>query len=313
MPSALVSRVREFNRFYTTIIGALDEGLVDSPYSLTEARVIFELAQRDATEVVALRRELGLDPGYLSRILARFEADGLVSRQTSGADARRQVIALTAAGRAAYGRLDRASAERIERLVGDLPAAGQDRLLAAMGTVRDLLSGRRTEVVLRDPEPGDYGWVVSRHGALYQQEYGFDSSFEALVARIVADFGEHHDPARERAWIAEAGGERLGCVFCVRDADEVARLRLLLVEPGSRGLGVGTRLVDACVAFARTAGYRRIVLWTNDVLADARRIYQRAGFRLVREERHHSYGRDLVGQDWALELDRPADARTGRG
>ncbi len=313
MPSALVSRVREFNRFYTTIIGALDEGLVDSPYSLTEARVIFELAQRDATEVVALRRELGLDPGYLSRILARFEADGLVSRQTSGADARRQVIALTAAGRAAYGRLDRASAERIERLVGDLPAAGQDRLLAAMGTVRDLLSGRRTEVVLRDPEPGDYGWVVSRHGALYQQEYGFDSSFEALVARIVADFGEHHDPARERAWIAEAGGERLGCVFCVRDADEVARLRLLLVEPGSRGLGVGTRLVDACVAFARTAGYRRIVLWTNDVLADARWIYQRAGFRLVREERHHSYGRDLVGQDWALELDRPADARTGRG
>jgi DNA-binding MarR family transcriptional regulator/GNAT superfamily N-acetyltransferase len=304
--STLVSRVREFNRFYTTIIGALDEGLVRSPYSLTEARVIFELAQRDATEVVALRRELGLDPGYLSRILARFEADGLVSRQTSGADARRQVIVLTEAGRAAYARLDRASAEQIERLVDGLPAEGQDRLLAAMGTVRDLLTGsHQGDVVLRDPEPGDYGWVVSRHGALYQQEYGFDSSFETLVARIVADFGEHHDPARERAWIATAGGERLGCVFCVREDDEVARLRLLLVEPGSRGLGVGTRLVDACLAFARAAGYRRVVLWTNDVLADARRLYQRAGFRLVHEDRHHSYGQDLVGQDWALDFDHP--------
>jgi DNA-binding MarR family transcriptional regulator/GNAT superfamily N-acetyltransferase len=322
MTSTLVSQVREFNRFYTNIIGVLDEGLVKTPYSLTEARVIFELAQRELTEVTALRRDLSLDAGYLSRILARFETDGLVDRAAHGVDARRQVIRLTAAGRAAFEQLDRRSAGQIEQLVGGLDEDGQRRLAGAMGTVRSLLSGPQpassqpppaqlahgAQVRLRAPGPGDYGWVVGRHGALYQREYGWDSTFEALVARVVADFGAVHDPARERAWIAElvgadgTPGERVGCIFCVRDTDEVAKLRLLLVEPGTRGMGVGGRLVDACVDFARQAGYRRLVLWTNDVLVEARRLYQRAGFQLVSERPEPNFGQPLVSQDWALDL-----------
>jgi DNA-binding MarR family transcriptional regulator/ribosomal protein S18 acetylase RimI-like enzyme len=302
MPSP-VAEVREFNRFYTATIGVLQEGLLRTPYSLTEARVLFELAQRADTEVAQLRRTLGLDAGYVSRMLARFESDGLVLRTQSATDGRRQVIRLTQAGRAAYRRLDERSGQEIQRLLDRLGSAEQRRLIRAMATIRGLLgTSRSAEVTLRSPEPGDYGWVVARHGALYAREHGWDASFEALVARIVADFAGGYDPSRERFWLAEVDGERAGCVFCVRRDDITAQLRLLLVEPDARGLGIGSRLVGECVEFARAAGYRRMVLWTNDVLGAARRIYQRAGFQLVSERPHHSYGQDLVGQDWALDL-----------
>ena len=276
-----VTAVRDFNRFYTRVIGVLTDGLLHTPYSLTEARVIFELAQRDRTEVTALRRDLGLDAGYLSRMLARFEADGLVTRDTSADDARRRVVRLTGAGRAAYADLDRRSAAEIADLLRPIPGADQDRLLAAMGAVRTVLSGARPDVTLREPGPGDLGWVVARHGALYAAEYGWGAGFEALVARIVADFVDHRDPARERGWIAVAGGVPVGSVFCVRADETTAKLRLLLVEPSARGAGLGHRLVGECVAYARAAGYTAMTLWTNEVLTAARRIYAAAGFERI--------------------------------
>jgi DNA-binding MarR family transcriptional regulator/GNAT superfamily N-acetyltransferase len=308
MPSdtARVAAVRDFNRFYTHVIGVLSEGLVRTPYSLTEARVIFELAQRDRTEVTALRRDLGLDPGYLSRMLGRFEADGLVSREMSAVDARRQVVGLTEQGRKAYATLDDRSAEDIGRLLDRLDDGQQRRLLTAMAEVRDLLDGAPKQpaaLTLREPGPGDLGWVVARNGAIYAEEYGWDATYEALVARIVADFVDRRDPKRERGWIAELDGERVGCVFCVkadptRADDTTAKLRLLLVEPTARGSGVGARLVDECLALARDAGYTAMTLWTNDVLRAARRIYERAGFALVDSGPHHSFGQDLVGETW---------------
>ncbi|HEY8112499.1 MAG TPA: helix-turn-helix domain-containing GNAT family N-acetyltransferase [Actinomycetes bacterium] len=299
-----VTTVREFNRFYTRVIGVLDEGLLDTPYTLTEARVIFELAQGEQVEVVTLRRRLGLDPGYLSRILSRYESDGLIIRSRSTSDARRQVVRLTAAGRSAYKTLDERSARQIEAVLEGLAGEEQRRLLDAMATVRDVLGDSRRErrVMLRPLRIGDLGWVVGRHGVVYAEEYGWDQSFEALVARIVADFGQHHDPRRENAWIAEIDGEAVGCVFCVRKDDETAQLRILLVEPSARGFGVGTALVDACIEFARRAGYQKMVLWTNSVLEAARRIYERAGFKLLDEQPHHSYGHDLVSQWWVLDL-----------
>lgn len=302
--AADIAAVRRFNRFYTGVIGVLGEGLVRTPYSLTEARVIFELAQREATEVVALRRDLGLDPGYLSRMLARFESDGLVTRERSAGDARRQVVRLTRAGRDACALLDERSSEDVGAMLARLPAGRRSRLIAAMRTVRRLLQEPPgpDECVLRPPRPGDFGWVVQRNGALYAEEHGWDHTFEALVARIVADFAEDHDPRREAAWIAELDGEPVGCVFCVRRDDTVAQLRLLLVEPSARGMGVGSRLVDECLRFAAGAGYCEIMLWTNDCLEAARRIYQRAGFELESEEPHHSFGRDLVGQYWRRRL-----------
>ncbi len=302
--SSPVAEVREFNRFYTATIGVLREGLLRTPYSLTEARIIFELAQRDETEVTALRRQLGVDAGYLSRILARFAADGLVDRARSATDGRRQVIRLTPAGRAAYRMLDERSAAEIQRMLDRLPASNQRRLLGAMATIRGVLNDeRRPGVLLREPRPGDLGWIVARHGELYAAEHGWDATFEALVAGIVADFALSADPVgRERAWLAEIDGERAGCVFCVREDESTARLRVLLVEPDARGAGVGSRLVRECIAFARSAGYRRLVLLTYDVLADARRIYQRAGFRLVHQEPVRRYGHDLVEQEWAKDL-----------
>jgi DNA-binding MarR family transcriptional regulator/GNAT superfamily N-acetyltransferase len=303
--TARVAAVRDFNRFYTRVIGVLSEGLVRTPYSLTEARVIFELAQRDRTEVTALRRDLDLDPGYLSRMLGRFESDGLVARETSTVDARRQVVRLTKQGRAAYRTLDHRSAEDVGRLLGRLDDGQQRRLLAAMTEVRDLLDGapkQPPELTLREPGPGDLGWVVARNGAIYAAEYGWDATYEALVARIVADFVEHRDPERERGWIAELDGERVGCVFCVKADTTTAKLRLLLVEPAARGNGVGGRLVDECVRFARGAGYTAMTLWTNDVLRAARRSYERAGFTLVAREPHHSFGHDLVGETWRRTL-----------
>ncbi len=333
MPSdtARVAAVRDFNRFYTRVIGVLSEGLVRTPYSLTEARVIFELAQRDRTEVTALRRDLGLDPGYLSRMLGRFESDGLVAREMSTVDARRQVVGLTDQGHQAFKTLDHRSAEDIGRLLDRLDEGQQRRLLAAMAEVRGLLDGERTRgrgpeperkpgparaLTLREPGPGDLGWVVARNGAIYAEEYGWDATYEALVARIVADFVEHRDPARERGWIAELDGERVGCVFCVKAHetadDTTAKLRLLLVEPAARGTGVGGRLVDECLEFARGAGYTAMTLWTNDVLRAARRIYQRAGFTLVDSEPHHSFGHDLVGETWRRALEKRRQHVPGR-
>ena len=299
-----VATVRAFNRFYTGIIGVLGEGLLETPYSLTEARVIFELAQRDTTELAELRRALGIDAGYLSRVLARFEADGIATRERSSTDGRRQLVSLTKAGRKTFRTLDQRAADDVHALLRRLPEADRRRLVGGMETIRGVLEGapRADAVVLRPPEPGDFGWIIGRNAAVYADEYGWDETYEALVARIVAGYLEHHDPHRERAWIAEVGGERVGAVLCVRKDDDVAQLRLLLVETHARGLGIGTRLVDECLRFARRAGYSRIMLWTNDVLVDARRIYERAGFELLEEEPHHSFGRDLVGQTWARRL-----------
>ncbi|WP_198532685.1 bifunctional helix-turn-helix transcriptional regulator/GNAT family N-acetyltransferase [Carbonactinospora thermoautotrophica] len=299
-----VDAVRAFTRFYTNLTGVLREGLLHTPYSLTEARVIFELAQRDATEIATLRRTLDIDSGYLSRILARFAADGLIAKERSRTDARRQVIRLTGQGRAAFELLDTRSAEQFRTLLARLPEEEQRRLVTAMGTIRQILEGapRAGAFVLRPLGPGDLGWVVYRHGVLYAEEYGWDETFEALVARIVADYVDHHDPQRENAWIAEVDGEPAGCVFCVKQDDTTAKLRLLLVEPRFRGMGIGSRLVEECIRFARRAGYREMVLWTNDVLVQARRIYERAGFELVEEEKHHSFGQDLVGQTWRRAL-----------
>ncbi len=299
-----VAAVREFNRFYTNVLGLLREGLLDTPYSLTEARIIFELARGDRTEAGELRRWLDIDAGYLSRILARFEADGIVSRSRSPRDARRQEIGLTDAGLAVFAKLDALSAGQIRGLLARLPVPARTRLTGAMAGIRETLDGapRPGALVLRAPLPGDLGWVVQRNGALYAAEYGWDETYEALVARIVADYAARADGKREAAWIAEAGGRPVGCVFCMRASDETAQLRLLLVEPDARGMGVGARLVADCVAFARRSGYREIVLWTNDVLHAARRIYERAGFELAGSAPHHSFGHDLVGQDWRLPL-----------
>ncbi len=299
-----IAAVREFNRFYTNVLGLLRESLLDTPYSLTEGRVIFELARADSTEVGALRAWLDIDAGYLSRILAKFEADGLVTRRRLGSDRRRQVIGLNSRGWSEFQMLDARSAGQIGTLLSGLGTHDRRRMAAAMASIREIIDGspRPREFALRPPEPGDLGWVVQAHGALYAREYGFDASFEALVARIVAQFAAGHDPQREHAWIAEADGKPAGSVFCVRKDDAVAQLRVLLVEPWARGTGMGERLVAECIAFARAAGYSEIMLWTCDILVAARRIYQRAGFVLVDEQRHHGFGRDLVGQNWRLAL-----------
>jgi DNA-binding MarR family transcriptional regulator/GNAT superfamily N-acetyltransferase len=301
----MVDDVRGFNRFYTRVLGLLRPDLAGSAFGLTEARVLFELAHRDDVGVSELRRDLDLDAGYLSRILSGFTASGLAVREKSAADGRRQVVRLTDDGRRAFDELDRLQAGAIDTLLAPLDDGQRIQLVGAMGQIRRTLSreARRTGIVLRPPQPGDLGWVVERHGARYAAEYGWDATFEALVARIVAEFAERRDTQREAAWIAELDGERVGCVFCTAaDAEHTAQLRLLLVEPSARGSGVGTRLVDECVRFAKRAGYRRMTLWTNDVLVAARRIYERAAFRCDRRESHHSFGHDLVGEYWSRDL-----------
>jgi len=298
-----VAALRAFNRFYTNEVGVLQEGFLHTPYSLAEARVLFELAQADEAEVAELRRGLDLDPGYLSRILQRLETAGLVTRERSTADARRQIARLTERGRKEFAVLDERSAARALELLEPLDEGAQRRLVSSMDAIRTLLHGGGPgEVVLREPRSGDYGWVIERHGALYADEYGWDVTMEGFIARIVSDYIANRDAAREAAWIAELDGRRAGCIFCVRRDEEVAQLRLLLVEPWARGAGIGSRLVDRCVEFARSAGYDRIVLWTNDVLADARRLYERAGFELLEEAPHHAFGHDLVEQTWGREL-----------
>jgi DNA-binding MarR family transcriptional regulator/GNAT superfamily N-acetyltransferase len=299
-----VAVVREFSRFYTRCLGTLDEGLLETPWSLTEARVIFELAQASSTDMAALRAKLALDSGYLSRLLSKFDAAGLIARTHSATDGRRQALKLTAAGKRLFRTLDERSNRQVGELLAPLPQPAQESLTAAMRTVMRALGGRPAapEIALRGLRPGDLGWIVQRHGEVYAREYGLSASFEALVARIAADYVDKHQAGLDNAWIAEVDGQRAGCVLCVRNDEETAQLRVLLVESWARGHGLGTRLVDECIRFARDAGYRRLVLWTNDVLVAARRLYQAAGFELVREEAHHSFGKDLVGQYWELRL-----------
>jgi DNA-binding MarR family transcriptional regulator/N-acetylglutamate synthase-like GNAT family acetyltransferase len=302
---ARVAAVRGFNRFYTQKIGVLSEGLLKSRFSLTEARVLYELTHRERPTATELCGDLGLDAGYLSRILRRFEQQGLIARTASRDDARQSLLTLTAKGRAAFAPLDARSRREIGALMNGLGEPDQARLAAAMATVERLLGARRQNeapYLLRPHQPGDIGWVVHRHGALYAQEYGFDERFEALVAEIVAKFIARFDSKKERCWIAERDGAIIGSVFLVKKSKTAAKLRLLLVEPSARGLGLGARLVEECLRFARQAGYRKITLWTNDVLHAARHIYVKAGFRKVGSERHHSFGHDLVGETWELTL-----------
>lgn len=300
-----VARVREFNRGWTEILGLLDRGLLQTRYSLAESRVIFELAQRDSWERLALRDRLGMDASFLTRVLRRLEDAGLVESSPSESDGRALDLALTASGTDAYEVLNHRSADQVAALIDPLTDDQLHTVLESMTVISRLLRPGRDnggEVMLRGLVKGDLGWVVQRHGALYWDEYRWDQEFEALVARIVADYAARHDPERENAWIAELDGARAGCVFCCRRDEDTAQLRILLVEPWARGHGVGTRLVEECVEFARQAGYSTMMLWTNDVLVSARRIYEAVGFRLVEEERHHSFGHELVGQNWEMEL-----------
>ncbi|SOD86427.1 bifunctional helix-turn-helix transcriptional regulator/GNAT family N-acetyltransferase [Streptomyces sp. Ag109_G2-15] len=302
-----VQDVRAFNRFYTGVIGALDYGRhLYAPYTLTESRVLYELAHARHLDAADLRTRLALDAGYLSRILNKFEEAGLIERGTSAADTRRRSVTLTAAGREAAALLDERARETVGALLDTVAPEDRPRLAEAMRTIRGILGGEQGipgDVVLREPLPGDLGWIVQRNAALYAAEYGWNADYEGLVARIVADFAEDHDPHLERVWIAELEGRAVGCVMCVRDdAPATARLRLLLVEPDARGHGIGDRLVRAVVDFARGVGYRDLVLWTNDVLSSARHLYRRHGFVLVAERPHRSFGKDLVGQDWRLDL-----------
>lgn len=304
-PEERIGTVRQFNRFFTRQIGVLREGLLHSPYSLTEARILFELGQSNQVTASKLGRELGLDAGYLSRILARLEQQGLLEKVRSENDGRQLLLSLTAAGREAFALLDHRSREEVSEMLEDLSEEDQQHLLKAMQTIESLLSNGfkfSEPFVLRPHEPGDMGWVTHRHGVLYAQEYGWDEHFEALVAQIVADFINHYNPARERCWIAEMDGEIIGSVFVVQSSETVAKLRLLLVEPKARGLGLGTRLVEECIRFARRHGYQKLMLWTNSVLLEARHIYEKTGFHLVAEEAHHSFGHDLIGETWELVL-----------
>ncbi|WP_322418705.1 bifunctional helix-turn-helix transcriptional regulator/GNAT family N-acetyltransferase [Mesorhizobium huakuii] len=301
----LIDAVRAFNRFYTRQIGLLDEGLLKSAFSLTEARVLYELAHRDGLTATDLGRDLGLDAGYVSRLLKKFERDDLISRSTLVSDARQSSIALTQAGRNAFAPLNKDSHDQVAALLDRLPASEQDRLVKSMRTVQALLDESaepKIPYLLRSLQIGDIGWITRRQGMLYAQDYGWDETYEALVAEILAAFVKSFDPKWERSWIAERDGEVVGSVFVVRKSPEVAKLRLLYVEPSARGLGIGARLVDECIAFARAKGYKTLTLWTNDILGSARRIYQAAGFKLIDEERHHSFGKDLVGQTWDLDL-----------
>lgn len=305
--SGEVAAVRAFNRFHTRLVGALNGRMLDSPYALPQLRVLYEIAiaPEDAPPTAAkLADALGVDAGYLSRLIARLAADGLVARAPFPGHGRRLALRLTDAGRAAFATIDASSAAEVAALLAPLSPAERRALTGAMQRVRRLLGDPAAErrIVVREPRPGDLGWVVHRHGALYAAEHRFDRSFEGLVADIVGRFVRTFDPSGERAWIAELDGEIVGSVLVVREDAETARLRLLYVEPLARGLGLGRRLVELALAFARGSGYRRMELWTNDILGAARRIYEEAGFTLVAEDPHRSFGRDLVGQTWAREL-----------
>jgi DNA-binding MarR family transcriptional regulator/GNAT superfamily N-acetyltransferase len=300
-----IAAVRAFNRFYTRKLGVLDQQLLKSPFSLSEARVLYELAHREDPAAKEIGIELGLDPGYLSRIIQKFDEDGLITRKPLQSDRRQYRLGLTAKGRQAFAKLERSSHDDIADMLAALPHGDGGQLIAAMAMIERLLGASERSprpAILRDPRPGDMGWVVQSHGALYAGEYGFDSSFEALVAEIAAKFLTSFDASRERCWIAEVDGAQVGSVFLVRHSDDVAKLRLLLVAPAGRGQGLGRRLVAECVAFARQSGYRKITLWTQSILVAARKIYQNAGFVLVATEPHRSFGQSLIGETWEREL-----------
>jgi DNA-binding MarR family transcriptional regulator/GNAT superfamily N-acetyltransferase len=304
-----VAAVRRFNRFYTQHLGVLRSGWLDSPFSLTEARVLYEIRQRDRATATDIGRELGLDAGYLSRILRRFHKGGLVRKDVSADDARQSLLSITPRGRKAFDPLEARTNRQAGAMLRRLPAAEQDRLVAAMRSIERAIGApdrpvkeKDGEIVLRGPRPGDLGWIVARHAELYAYEYGWAENFEGICAQIVADFVKNHDPACERCWIAEMDGRNVGCVFLVRDTATIARLRLLLVDPAARGRGLGKRLTGECVRFARASGYQGITLWTHSVLGAARHIYEQAGFRLTSSEAKRSFGKDVVSEFWDLAL-----------
>jgi DNA-binding MarR family transcriptional regulator/ribosomal protein S18 acetylase RimI-like enzyme len=298
-----VAEVRAFNRFYTRLIGVLGDEHLESPFSLAQVRVLYELANQPAPTATALCGELALDPGYLSRMLRELERRNLVTRRRSKSDARRQELALTGAGKKVIRELDRKATTTIEGVLQRVPVDRQPAVTQAMQQIRAAFEPATSEpYLLRMHRPGDMGWVVHRHGVLYAAEYGWDERFEGMVAKITADFIAKFDPARERCWIAERGGAIVGSIFLVARTKTVAQLRLLYVEPSTRGLGIGRRLVQECTRFARQAGYRKIMLWTNDVLVSARKIYEAEGYVLVAEEPHEEFGSGLVGQTWELAL-----------
>lgn len=302
-----ISIFRRFNRMYTRFIGTLNEGLLNSSYSLAEARVLYELATRDAPKAREIADELGMDAGYLSRLLGKFERDGLLKRTASAQDGRYAELTLTARGRSAFKKLNALSDKQAQVILQDLPPSASIQLVDCMRTIEGLLTNndqRRQPYILRPHRVGDMGWIVYREGLGYAEQYGWDETFEALVARIVDQFITNFDPARERCWIAEIDGQNVGHIFLVKHPDEqgTAKLRLLFVEPSARGMGLGDALVKECLRFARTAGYEKVVLWTQSILVGAHRIYERAGFRLVNETPHRSFGKDLVGQTWELAL-----------
>jgi DNA-binding MarR family transcriptional regulator/GNAT superfamily N-acetyltransferase len=309
VPDDQVAAVRAFNRFYTRKLGVLDQQLLQSPFSLSEARVLYELAYRDNLSAKEIGSELGLDAGYLSRIVQSFDESGLITRKPLASDRRQYLLGLTAKGRQAFAKVERRTQEDIATMLASLPRGGSERLIGAMSAIERLLSeppASPSPAILRAPRPGDMGWVVQSHGALYASEYGFDSSFEVLVAEIAAKFLASFDASRERCWIAEIDGvqgrTQVGSVFLVRHSDDVAKLRLLLVDPAGRGQRLGQRLVDECIGFAQACGYRKITLWTQSILIAARKIYQDAGFALVATEPHRSFGRDLIGETWEMKL-----------
>jgi DNA-binding MarR family transcriptional regulator/N-acetylglutamate synthase-like GNAT family acetyltransferase len=304
-PTQQVDAIRHFNRFYTQQIGVLSEGLLHSPFSLSEVRVLYELAHREQPTATELSKELGLDAGYLSRILRDFHKKGLIDKRPSESDGRQSLLRLTKKGQKEFSTLNARSHDEVAAMLERLSEDEQYRLTEAMQSIKGVLGTApeaKVPYIIRHHQPGDMGWVVHRHGVLYGREYEWDEHFEALVAQIVSDFIRNFDAKRERCWLAERSGEVVGSVFLVKQSKTVAKLRLLLVEPKARGLGIGNRLVDECIRFARQAGYRKITLWTNDVLVAARHIYERAGFVLLQEEKHHSFGQDLVGQNWELKL-----------
>jgi DNA-binding MarR family transcriptional regulator/N-acetylglutamate synthase-like GNAT family acetyltransferase len=299
-----VSAIRDFNRLYTRQLGLLDRGFLGSELTLTEARVLYELANRADVTASEIATALHLDMGYLSRILGKFRRRGWLNRKASSADARRRHLRLSAAGRAAFKPLDDGAKQQVAGMIAPMTPADRSALVAAMHEVRRAVEPRdeQPQVSLRGLQVGDIGWITHRQAILYSEEYGWDVTYEALVAKILSEFVSEFDAKRDGAWIAERGGAIVGSVFLVKVSRTVAKLRLLYVEPRTRGLGIGRRLVQACIEGARARGYRKLELWTNDVLSSARRIYQAEGFRLVRQEKHRSFGKNLVGQFWELEL-----------
>ncbi len=302
-----IARIRHFNRFYTRLIGLITGQYMDSPFTLTEARVIYELANQTEPTATTINTELRLDAGYLSRILNSFSKIGLITKTASPDDARVSILTLTDEGRQAYEDLNSHSQSGIQSLLEPLSQGDQTRVVTAMRTIESLLNSTNPEnpastLFIRPPVPGDMGWVVKRHAELYAQEYGWDEKFEGLVAGIVSDFVKNFDPARERCWIAEQDGENVGCIFLVKLDSETAKLRMLLVDPKTRGMGLGGKLVDECVQQARRFGYKKMVLWTNSILHSAIHLYVKAGFRKVSEEPQHAYGHDLVFENWEMDL-----------